>query len=153
MGTLQKTKNVVEDEGVLRVGTRNCSSHADGTCNIQARKFVTLVHLAFGYTDIGPLERGICLRLRTCAHESNPGLIEQGITKHVGMSKRENDEIGIAWAVEPTNVTGWIQGAPRESNQLIYPRDEESRRELALLRNNGIEAALIPDLPRSCRVA
>ena len=68
------------------------------------------------------------------------------------MSKRENNEIGIAWAVEPTNVTGWVQGAARESYQLIVRCDKESRRELALLRNNVIDDSLIPDLPRSCKV-
>ena len=55
-------------------------SHANGTSNIQAGQFVIFVHFAFGYTDIGPFERGIGLHFRTCANESNPGLIEQRIT-------------------------------------------------------------------------
>ena len=48
--------------------------------NVEAGQFVILIHLAFRHSDIGPFERGICLHFRTCANESNPGLIEQGIT-------------------------------------------------------------------------
>jgi hypothetical protein len=83
MGALKKTKNIVEDETVLRINSRKYGSHAKGTKNIQTGQFVVLIHFAFGYSDIGPFERDTGLDAAVGANESDPGLIEQGVTSYV----------------------------------------------------------------------
>src|ERR1700740_2255694 len=55
------------------------------------------------------------------------------------MSKREDHKLAITGAVEPFNVTRWIQRSARKADHLVVFSDKEPNSDPALLRRNIID--------------